>query len=215
VKSAYSRRGALLGIAILMSLIGIWIVMNRNIRVPSTIARVNPYQLELGDAPLSVQHEPPSEEVSLDGGDIIAEVPDESGWVESGNPDSIPQLIRYLKSQNEVVQRAALAEFAGMGAKAKKAVPAVVDALQDPRSSIRVKAAVTLIHMDVQAKVAVRALAKELRSEDAEARALAASEIDELVNPPPEILGTHCWGPEPPPRIARPWVKKLIQQAME
>ena len=164
MNSVYSRRTALLGIAILMSLIGILMVICRNIKAPSTIAPVNPSQLVQGEAPPSVQLEPPSEEVSLNGDDLIAEAPDESGWVESGNPDSIPQLIRYLKSQNEVVQRAALAEFAGMGAKAKKAVPAVVETLQDPKSSIRVKAAVTLIHMNVQAKVAVDALAKELRS---------------------------------------------------
>jgi hypothetical protein len=165
--------------------------------------------------PSLVQLEPPFEEVKLDGNDPVAEVPDESGWVGPGNPDSIPLLIRYLKSRDELVQHAALAEFAGMGAKAKTAVPSVVEALQDSKSSIRVEAAVTLIHMNVQAKAAISALVKELRSEDAAARAGATGAIDELVNPPPEVLGTNCWGPDPPPRIARPWVRKLIEQAMK
>jgi HEAT repeat protein len=124
-------------------------------------------------------------------------------------------LIRYLKSQEELVQRAALAEFAGMGATAKKAVPAIVEALHDPKSSIRMQAAVTLIHMDVQAKLAAGALAKELQSDDPAARARAAGAIDQLVTPPPEVLGSSCWGPDPPPRIARPWVRKAVALALK
>jgi hypothetical protein len=161
-----------------------------------------------------VRHEPPPEEVPVAGKGLVAEAPDESGWIESGNPTSIPLLIRYLKSQDEIVQRGALAEFAGMGEKARKAAPAVVEVLKDPKSSIRVEAAVTLIHMNVQARAAVRTLAKELRSEDAAARRRAAKAIEELVNPP-EVLGTSCWGPDPPPRIARPWVRKAVAQAMK
>ena len=113
------------------------------------------------------------------------------------------------------MQLAALAEFAGMGAKAKKAVPVVVESLQDTKSSIRVKAAVTLIHLNVQAKAAVSALARELRSEDPESRAHAAGAIDQLVNPPPEFLGSSCWGPDPPPRVARPWLRKAVEIAIK
>jgi hypothetical protein len=83
------------------------------------------------------QLEAPSEVVNLDGGPIFAKEVDETGWVASGNSDSIPLLVRYLKSQDKMAQRGALAEFAGMGAKAKKAVPAIVEALQDENSSIR------------------------------------------------------------------------------
>src|SRR5208282_3517978 len=101
------------------------------------------------EPPGLVQLEAPSEEVNLAGDRDIAEEVDESGWVSPGNPDSIPLLIRYLKSEEEIVQVAALAEFAGMGAKAKKAVPAIVEALQDQKGSIRVEAALTLIHMNV------------------------------------------------------------------
>jgi len=208
-----SYRSFLLGIGAVVLLTGAVVTMYWHMRSPSTTAPVNPSPPLQEEPPALVQLEAPSEEVDLNGGHNFAEEGDESGWVDSGDPASIPLLIRYLKSQDELVQLAALDEFAGMGAKAKKAAAAVVQALQDPKSSIRVEAAVTLIHMNVQAKAAVKALVKELRSEDAESRAGAASAIDKLVNPPPENLGTNCWGPDPPPRIARPWVRKAVEQA--
>jgi hypothetical protein len=164
---------------------------------------------------LAVQEQPPTEEVDLNGDDdAVAAVPGGSDWVDSGNPDSIPLLVSYLKHENVVVRRMALAEFAGMGAKAKKAVPAIVRALQDPESTIRVQAAVTLIQMGIQVKVAVNTLARELRSEDADARRRAASAIDDLVNPP-EVGGSSDWGPDPPPRIARPWVRQAVDAAIQ
>jgi hypothetical protein len=67
--------------------------------------------------------------------------------------------------------------------------------------------------MNVQARAAVSTLATELRSKDAAARTRAEGAIEDLVNPP-EVLGTSCWGPDPPPRIARPWVKKAVEQAL-
>jgi hypothetical protein len=207
-----SYRSFLLGIGAVVLLTGAAVTMCWRIRSPSTTASVDPSPPPQGEPPALVQLEAPSEEVDLNGGHNFAEEGDESGWVDSGDPASIPLLIRYLKSQDELVQLAALDEFAGMGAKAKKAAAAVVQALQDPKSSIRVEAAVTLIHMNVQAKAAVKALAKELRSEDAESRARAAGAIDKLVNPPLEDLGISCWGPNPPPRIARPWVTKAVEQ---
>ncbi len=209
-----SNRRLLLGIGAMVLLTAPVGTMYWHMQSPSKTAPVEPSQpLQEGPAGL-VQLEAPSEEVNLDGDRILTEDGDESGWVASGNPESIPLLVRYLKSQDEIVQLAALAEFAGMGAKAKKAVPAVVEALQDPKSSIRVAAAATLIHMNLQAKAAVRALAKELLSEDAESRARAAGAIDQLVNPP-RVLGSSCWGPDPPPQIERPWVRKAVEQAIK
>jgi HEAT repeat protein len=207
-----SYQRALFGTLVMMSLMGILIALCFQMGGPSTwlVVQFSPRQ---GDDPAAVQLEPPSEEVNLDGDGIVPEEVDESGWVEPGNPDSIPLLIRYLKRENEIVQLSALEEFAGMGLKARKAVPAIVEALQDPKSSIRVNAAVTLIQMNVQARAASSALAKELLSDDATARTRATDAIDQLVNPP-EVLGTSCWGPDPPPRIARPWVRKAVEQAV-
>jgi HEAT repeat protein len=160
-----------------------------------------------------VQLEAPLDEVDLESAPALAEEKDGSGWIDSGDPASIPLLIRYLRTHDELAQLGALAEFAGMGAKAKKAVPAIVLALQDPKSTIRVAAAVTLIQMNIQTKTAIKALAKELRSADAKLREPAAGAVDQLVNPPPE-MNFSCWGPDPPPLIARPWVRKAIQQAL-
>jgi HEAT repeat protein len=139
----------------------------------------------------------------------------ESEWVTSGNPESIPLLIRYLQGQAPVrVKGAALAEFAAMGAQARPAVPAILAALQDPESTTRVQAAATLIHMDVQSKAAIRTLKEELNASEAADRASAAWAIGQLVDPPPEDFGTHCWGPGPPPRVARLWVGKQLLPAL-
>lgn len=209
-----SHRRVLLGIVFVTSLFGVLIALSGQSREASTTPPVDPSPPQPEDTSIVVQLELPSEEVPLDGEGIIDEEIDESAWVHSGNPDRIPLLVRYLKSDEEIGQLAALAEFAGMGAKAKKAVPAIVEALQDPKSSIRLQAAVTLIHMNVQAKAAIRTLAAELRSEEEAARKAAAHAIDMLVNSP-EIFGTSCWGPDPPPRIARPWVRKAVEQAIK
>src|SRR5262249_12094681 len=147
--------------------------------------------------------------------EIEADEADESGWVQSGNPASIPLLIRYLRfSELELTKRRALAEFTGMGARAKVAVPAVVEALNDPIGSIRGEAAATLIHMNAESKAAVGALIAELKAEDAVSRARAAQVIGDLIDPPTVDLGTNCWGPSPPPRIARPWIGKLTFSAL-
>jgi hypothetical protein len=161
-----------------------------------------------------MQLEAPPEEVALDGDAVLPEQGVVPEWVAHGKPESIPLLIRYLRDEDEVVQLAALAELAAMDTKAKRAVPAMVEALQDPKSSIRVQAAVTLIQMNVQARTAIRALAKELQSQDAAARAQAFAAVEALVDPP-EILDYSCWGPGPPPRIARPWVRAAVAQAMK
>src|SRR5262245_30313247 len=97
-------------------------------------------------------HEPP--EVPLPDQPAIPAPPGaEYGWVTSGDPESIPVLIRWLQGHPDArCKAAALAEFAAMGDQATPAVHAVLAALQDPESSIRVQAAATLIHMDVQSK---------------------------------------------------------------
>src|SRR5262249_3289837 len=150
-----SFRRLLLGIVVMVLLTGAVVTMYWYVWAPSTPAPPDPSQpLE---ASALVQLEAPPDEVDLHRDAVLAKDGGESEWVESGNPESVPPLIQYLKSQEELVQLAALAEFAGMGVKAKKAVPAVVEALEDPKGSIRVKAAVTLIQMNGQAKAAVRA----------------------------------------------------------
>jgi HEAT repeat protein len=165
------------------------------------------------EAALSVQSEEPPEEVQLDRKEVRAKEGPEPEWVESGNPESIPLLIRYLGGKEEVVQLAALKELASMGAKARPAVPTILDSLRDPKSSIRLEAAATLVHLNVESKAAVRALTEELKAEDGTARAHAARVIGQLVQPP-EVLGVSCWGPSPPPRVARPWVGKRTLPAL-
>jgi hypothetical protein len=140
----------------------------------------------------------------------------ESEWVTSGNPESIPVLIRWLQGPTHAryIKGAALAEFAAMGAQARPAVPAILAALQDPESTVRVQAAATLIHMDVQSKAAIRTLKEELNAPAADRR-YAAETIGQLVAPDPPIdLGTNCWGHGPPPWVARPWVGKRLLPAL-
>lgn len=181
--------------------------------LPSTPgpARFGPPEASLEDPWISVQLEEPRAAIpeEADGARQGAE----PEWVDSGNPDSIPLLIRYLRGHEEIIQLAALAEFAGMGPKAKRAAPAILDALSDPKSSIRVEAAATLIHMNVESQAAIRALRKELKAEDAAAREHAALTIGELIKPP-ERNFISCWGPDPPPRVARPWLGKRILPAL-
>ena len=173
-----------------------------------------PLQVPPDDDPASVQLEEPPEPVEPPVHEVRAGEGVKSEWVKSGNPESIPLLIRYLRGQEEIVQLAALAEFAGMGAEARGAVPAIVEALNDPKSSIRVEAAATLIRMNVRSKAAVGALTAELKATEATSRARAAQALGELIDPPAADLGTNCWGPSPPPRIARPWVGKLTLPAL-
>jgi hypothetical protein len=162
---------------------------------------------------IPVQWEQPAEVGQLDGQEVPAVVDAEREWVESGNPASLPLLVRYLRSREELIQLAALAELAGMGVPARSAAPAILQALHDPKGSIRVEAAKTLISLNARTEAAVRALIAELKAEDASDRARAAEAIRKLVEPPEE-LGVSCWGPDPPPRIARPWVGKSTWPAL-
>jgi HEAT repeat protein len=184
------------------------------ILLPSTpdTARLGHSEAPREDSSASVQLEEPREAIQEE--KVQAKQGVESEWVESGNSDSVPLLIRYLRSHEEIVQLAALAEFAAMSPKAKSAVPAILEVLNDPKSFIRVKAAATLIHMNVQSQAAVGALRKELKAKNATDRASAVRIIGELVEPP-DVLVISCWGPGLPPRVARPWIGKQILPALK
>jgi hypothetical protein len=180
---------------------------------PPATTRTSPPPGALEGPAVPVQLQGPPEEVQLGGKEVPAEEGPGPEWVASGNPESVPLLIRYLRDKEEVVQLAALKELASMGAEARPAVPTILDALKDPKSSVRLEAAATLIHLNVESKAAVRALTEELQAEEGAARAHAASVIGRLVRPP-EILGVSCWGPSPPPRVARPWVGQRTLPAL-
>jgi HEAT repeat protein len=159
-----------------------------------------------------VQWEEPTDTLRLDELVMPAAARAEGGWIESGKPEHLPELVRYLRSREVVVQCAALSEFAGMGRKAWPAVPAILDALRDPKAVIRLEAAATLIHMNVRTASAVRVLKADLRAKEAATRADAAGTIGRLIEPGP--LGTSCWGPGPPPQVARPWLGKRTLPAL-
>jgi hypothetical protein len=212
IRSAWPFLVAVAAAALLMGGVGLGYFYARHPPTEPNLL-VGPVQVPPGEDPARVQLDPPAEVIEADGKDIpLGEVRD-GDWIESGKPENIPLLIRYLKEEQEITQRVALAELAGMGPSAKIAVPAIVGALNDPKVSIRLQAATTLIQMNVQSKVAVEALTKELKADDAASRARAAQAIADLIDPP-EDLGTHCWGPDPPPRIARPWVGHLALTAL-
>ncbi len=103
---------------------------------PSTKATAffGPLQVPADEDPACVQLAEPSEVIEPDGRDIQLGEGREDDWVESGNPKSIPVLIRYLKDDQERIRGMALAEFAGMGPKAKIAVPAIVRTLVDSKA---------------------------------------------------------------------------------
>jgi len=168
-----------------------------------------------GDLPAAIQWDEPADSVPDNGQEPPLEGGAETDWIESGSVASIPLLIRHLKDDDELVQLAALQEFAGMGAKARRAAPAILEALKCPKGRVRIEAAVTLIQMDLQSSAAISALIGELRGEDADVRARAAAAIAELIDPPAPFFS--CWGPDPPPQIARPWVGRRtlpgLQQA--
>jgi hypothetical protein len=212
---ARSARTFLLAVAAVALLIGGVALGYFYARHPSTEANplVGPLQVPPGEDPASVQLAPPSEVIEPDGKEVPLGAVREGDWIESGDPKNVPLLIRYLKDEEEMMRSVALTEFAGMGPKAKNAVPAIVRALDDPTVAIRLQAATTLIQMDVRSKVAVGALTKELTAVEATSRGRAAQAIAYLVDPP-EDHSTHCWGPSPPPRIARPWVGQLALPAL-
>jgi hypothetical protein len=209
-----SSQALLIAVAAVAPLVGAVALAHLFARHSSTEATLaGPLQVPPGEDPVAVQLDPPSEVIEPDGKETPFGEVREGDWIESGRPENIPLLIRYLKHEQEMIRSTALAEFAGMGPSAKSAVPAIVEALDDPTVYIRLQAATTLIQMNVQSKVAVGALTKELKADGAASRARAAQAIADLIDPP-EDLSTHCWGPSPPPRVARPWVGRLVLPAL-
>ena len=71
----------------------------------------------------------------------------------------------------------ALAEFAALGPKAKPAVPKIVAALNDSKSSIRVQAAAALIYFNFENEAAFRTLKAEMKGKDADERSNEAWEL--------------------------------------
>ena len=175
---------------------------------------LGPLKVPEGVDPAIVQLEPPPEPPALVVDPVQNGKVDESGWVRPGNPGSIPLLIQYLKGQEEVSQRAALANFAAMGTEARGAVPAIREVLNHPKSTMRLQAVVTLAQMDVQSEAVVEVLLKELRSKETQSRINAAQTIAALMNPP-MVYDRSCWGSSgEPPRILRPWVGRATFDAL-
>lgn len=179
-------------------------------RLPSEAEAPSNLQVPKEAEPVEVQFVAPADLFKPNGDDIP--IGDGSGWVVPGDPKSIALLICYLRDEDEVCQSVALMSLGGMGTKAMSAVPAIVETLNDPKISIRIEAATTLIEMNMQLKTAIMALMKELKAEAASSRAIAARAIERLVDPP--VYHASCWGPDPPPRIARPWVGDQLSHAL-
>jgi HEAT repeat protein len=93
------------------------------------------------------------------------------------------------------------------------AVPAILDLVRDQDPGLRLMAAATLIEMNVQTRTAVGAFTEELRAKEAARRARAARMLGNLIEAEP-IYGSFCWGPGPPPPVARPWLGKRVLPAL-
>jgi hypothetical protein len=163
--------------------------------------------------PAIVQWEEPIDMLQFDKVKMPQEDGPPGGWIDRHNPGSVPRLVRYLRSGEQVVQEAALLELAGMGRTAWAAVPAILDTLHDPNSEVRLMAAATLIEMSVRTRTAVGFLMEELRAREAARREMACRQIGALIETP-ELLGASCWGPDPPPPVARPWLGKWTLAAL-
>jgi HEAT repeat protein len=130
----------------------------------------------------------------------------EDEWV-SYDDAGVKVLVRYLKQEkDEMVLLMSLDTLARMEAKAKPAVPAIVETLKHPRWRIRLEAARTLIDVGAETEVAFRTLTEVLKDRDPTARARSALLIGEIVNPPFEW--PSCWGPGPRPSTPRPALGK-------
>jgi HEAT repeat protein len=126
----------------------------------------------------------------------------ESEWV-TKDEAGVKVLIRYLKEEKEpIVLLTSLETLASMGARAKPAVPTIVEHLKHAQVWVRIAAARTLIDLNEDTDKAVQTLSNELKSKDAKARAYAVREYGEIANPPFEW--PSCWGPDPRPRVFRP-----------
>jgi HEAT repeat protein len=113
-------------------------------------------------------------------------------------------LIRYLRKQGQeaMVLHLSLDTLARLGAKAKPAIPAIVETLKNPDWGIKLQAARTLLDLNAETKAAVRTLTEALRANDPSVRSAAARLIGVVVNPPLEW--PSCWSPGPRPSTPRP-----------
>jgi HEAT repeat protein len=130
----------------------------------------------------------------------------EGEWV-TYDEAGVKVLIAYLRHEKEeLVLRMSLDTLARMGAKAKAAVPAIVETLKHPDWRIKLEAARTLFDVGAETEAALRTLTEALKAKDAKVRSRSAGLIGEMVNPPFEW--PSCWGPGPRPRTPRPSLGK-------
>ncbi len=105
--------------------------------------------------------------------------------VSSGRP--LSQWIADLKAQAPQTRNAAAYEIAGMGAEAAAAVPALIQALDDPAPSVRFPVTVALMEIGPAAKAAVPRLQQmvdeELNDEIAASARRALKRIDPAAVP--------------------------------
>ncbi len=96
------------------------------------------------------------------------------------NIDTVTDLIKQLKSQNEFVRSSAAKALGRMGSEAKQVIPALTEALKDQSEYVRIKAASALGEMGPEAKQAIPALTERLNDEDHLVRDFAARAIERL-----------------------------------
>ena len=82
-----------------------------------------------------------------------------------GPPVPLSQLIADLKAQAPYTRNGAAYELAHMGPKAAPAVPALIEALDDPAASVRYPVTVALREIGPAAKAAVPALKKVMKDD--------------------------------------------------
>lgn len=100
--------------------------------------------------------------------------------VADGRP--LSRWIRDLKAESPQTRNAAAYEIAGMGPAAAPAVPALIDALDDPVAAVRFPVTVALKEIGPAAKAAVprlqKMMAEEINDEIAASARRALKEID-------------------------------------
>jgi HEAT repeat protein len=101
--------------------------------------------------------------------------------IPSTNPDlTLEELVSLLKATGRSARLNAAAALACRGAKAKKAVPALAEALKDHDAGVRKLAALALGDIGAGAKGAVPALVAALRDENASVRRRVVVALGEI-----------------------------------
>jgi HEAT repeat protein len=131
-------------------------------------------------------------------------------WIGPGD-ESIPVLMRYLRSQDKFAIRMALHDFATRGPKAKPAIPTIRALAKHPDTAIRIEAAWTLIDLNEEPDIALKTVTEAAKAKEASTRAYAAKALGEIVSPPFVIC---CWGPGPRPMTPRPAMAKQVEPAL-